>query len=229
MNPTVVGFFTKNAEDGYARQYDIDHGPRLDELIAHYRLREKLAGKRVVDVGGGLGFLGKRLDPSTDYWVIDGAEIRYDQKVSPGTWLRRDLDHDSFGLGFFECERGEVPQFDAGFCLETLEHIGNPHHALVEFKRIVRENGDIWISIPTETVTHNTPYPGLLWPVQNFMQFLGQMALPILDAYIYQPVAQGWPAYTFHCRNAPWHEKRLMFPKQEMKFRDCTALEATNL
>jgi hypothetical protein len=85
------------------------------------------------------------------------------------------------------------------------------------------------LSVPTESVWHNTPYPGLLWPRQNWEQFLGQMALPIEDFYVYQPNGPGWPAYQYKCRNAAWKEKRLAFPKQEEKFLNCTPIEATNL
>lgn len=231
MNQTVTDFFAKNAGESYADRYRLDHSPRLQALLDHYGLRESLKGKRVLDVGGGLGFLGELLDPSTDYWVIDGAEIECKQRLCKGDWLRFDLDHDTFGSYRNTAFCGS---FDAAFCLETLEHLGNPHHVLVEIKKLVKPDGDIFISIPTEEVTHNAPYPGLLWPPQNFIQFLGQMALPLAEptresAYIYQPKDRGWPAYQFRCRNDPWEKKRLAFPKAEAKFLPLTPLEATNV
>jgi SAM-dependent methyltransferase len=227
IDPTVSGFFSKNAAEGYAAQYRLDHGPRLKALLDRYGLVESLKSKRVVDVGGGLGFLGELLDPSTEYWVYDGSESAPEIRVSKGTWVRTDLDHDQFGGGPICGEDGAFA--DAAFCLEVLEHLGNPHHCLVEIKKLVKPDGEVYLSVPTESVWHNTPYPSLLWPPQNFAVFLRQMALPILDFYVYEPKGRGWPAYQFKCRNAPWREKELVFPKAEEKFRDCTPLEATNL
>ena len=94
---------------------------------------------------------------------------------------------------------------------------------------MVKIGAPIYLSIPTETVTHNTPYASLLWPRQNWETFLLQMALPFDDFFVYQPANRGWPAYCYRCLNRPWREKRLVFPKQEEKFLDCTPLEATNL
>jgi 2-polyprenyl-3-methyl-5-hydroxy-6-metoxy-1,4-benzoquinol methylase len=229
VNQIVSQFYEK---DSYQEPYDLQHGPRLDALVTRYNLREKLAAKRVVDVGGGLGFLGKRLDPSTDYWVIDGAEITLEQRLCAGRWTKVDLDHDVLSNSYSTEIDGALPhpgEFDAGFCLETIEHCGNPHHVLVELKKLVKIGCPIYLSIPSEDVWHNVPYPGLMWPRQNFEQFLGQMALNIVDFSHYQPAGRGWPAYTWLCENRPWAEKKLAFPKGEEKFRNCTPLEATNL
>ena len=239
IDPTVSDFFVKD-NPGYLAEYDHSHGPRLDALVARYGL-DKLRGQRILDVGGGLGFLGKRLDPSNDYWVIDGAEIPEGKQLCEGHWIKQDLDHDHFatpggmehaGCCIYRNWSIELPTFDIAFCLETLEHIGNPHHALVEIKKLVKPDGTIYLSIPTETVTHNSPYPTLLWPENpNFRLFLQQMALPITDFYHYTPATVGWPAYTYRCRNAAWTEnpRRLLFPKDEAKFLGATPLQATNL
>lgn len=184
--------------------------------------------------------MGELLDPLTEYWVIDGAVSSPDQWVSKGHFCRVDLDHEAFGSEYGPALteiltdhtaqfHSQKPQFDAAFCLETLEHLSNPYHCLSQIKKIVKIGGDIFLSVPTESVTHNVVYPGLLWPPQNFRIFLEQLALPVVDFYIYQPKDRGWPAYQYRCVNRPWSEKRLLFPKTEQKFVDCTALEATNL
>src|SRR5665213_1148785 len=129
IDPTVSDFYTKNPAADYMAQYEISHGPRLDAIAARYDLKS-LRG-RVLDVGGGLGFLGKRLDRSVDYWVIDGAEITEEQRLCGGHWEKRDLDHDSLALDWVD-GNGSPARFDVAFFLETLEHCGNPHHALVE-------------------------------------------------------------------------------------------------
>jgi len=223
MDQTVHDFFAKNAEDGYAQTYRLDHGPRIRALLDRYDLVEGLKGKRVVDVGGGMGFLGEMLDSSTQYWVVDGAEVPQDKRLCDGCWRVRDLDHDEFGKDFLS------GFFDTAFFLETIEHLQSPYHAIVQLKEIVKPDGDIFISTPTETVTHNTPYPSLFWPPQSFAQWLGQMALPILDFYVYKPKERGWPAYQYRCRNAAWTEARMLYPKAEPKFAGKKPHEYSNL
>lgn len=228
MDTSVEKFFSKNAADGYAYQYNLDHGPRLDSMIKQWDLRESLAAKRIVDVGGGLGFLGQRMDPTTDYWVIDGADSFEGQRLCNGTWIKRDLDHDPFGaqdLNTMIANGVGGSSFDAAFCLETLEHLTNPYHCLAEIKKLVKPDGDIYISIPHANVTHNYIYPALMVDPNNFAQFLGQMALPIKDYWLWP---RGWNAHHFKCRNARWDEKVMLYPKHEEKFRHATPVEMVN-
>ncbi len=220
MDESIKSFFTKNADKAYIDQYDKDHGPRLDALVSRYSL-DKIVNCSVVDVGGGLGFLGKRLNKEIDYWVVDGACIPPSKQLCHGTWIYFDLDYDRFGSYEY------VPQgFDCAFCLETLEHLTNPYNCIAETKKIVKENGEIYISIPHENVTHNAIYPGLLWPIHNFEQFLGQMALEIVDRWTWE---SGWNAYNFKCINKTWDKKKMMFPKHEEKFKNATPVEMVNL
>ena len=231
MDDSVANFFSKNAADGYARQYELDHGPRLDAMLSHWGLIESLKGKRVLDVGGGLGFLGKRLDPSTDYWVIDGATVAPEQRLCKGRWIRSDLDHSRFSFGELADDGSgfmgvtPIPEFDVAFCLETLEHLTNPYHCLAEIKKLVKEDGEIIISIPHANVTHNYIYPALMVDPSNFAQFLGQMALPVRDYWLW---SKGWNAHHFKCSNRPYREKVMLYPKQEAKFVEATPVEMVN-
>lgn len=218
MDNSIDNFYLKNADQGYIDQYEKDHGPRLDAMIAQFNL-SSIKNKNILDVGGGLGFLGKRLDSSNQYSVFDGAKIPVEKRLCNGLWEKLDLDREFFGDLFKE-------QFDYAFCLETLEHLTNPYHALVEIKKMVKPNGEIFLSYPTETVTHNTIYPSLLWPPQNFKVFLDQMALPVIEIWLWD---KGWPAYHWRLRNAPWTEGQMLFPKQEFKFYGKTPQEYTNL
>lgn len=226
IDPTVSKFFAKNPGEGYAESYRADHGPRLQAMIDRYGLKQSLAGKRVVDVGGGLGFLGELLDPSTDYWVIDGADVKPEQRVAKGEWFRADLDHDQFG-SYRDTALGGP--FDTAFCLETLEHLQSPVHCLLQIKRLVKEGGLVYLSVPSESVWHNTPNPFTFWPPQHFEVFLAQLALPVRDFYVYQPKERGWPAYQFLCENRPHREKRMIYAKDDPKFLDCDIVAATNL
>lgn len=231
MDDSVTGFFTKNAADGYAAQYEIDHGPRLDAMLDRWNLREQLRGKRVLDVGGGLGFLGKRLT-DVDYFVLDGANTLPDQRLCKGSFCNADLDHDEFSW-LTNCDpvhngwgggamRG---QFDVAFCLETLEHLTNPYHCLAEMKKLVKPGGHIYISIPHANVTHNYIYPALMVDPNNFAQFLGQLALPVRDYWLWD---RGWNAHHFKCENRPYSEKTMLYPKAEAKFVNATPIEMVN-
>jgi len=225
IDDSVQGFYTKNAAEDYLHSYDNQHGPRLDAMIRRFNLGA-LKNQRILDVGGGLGFLGKRLDPSNDYTVVDGATIDPKDRLCGGTWVTADLDRHSFGSEDGDNCLARKPQWDMAFCLEVLEHLGAPYHCLAEVKKLVKPDGLIYLSVPHENVTHNVVYPSLLWPEQNFEQWLGQLALPIVDRWLW---SAGWNARHYVCRNAAWSEKRLLYPKQEAKFIGCTALEATNL
>jgi 2-polyprenyl-3-methyl-5-hydroxy-6-metoxy-1,4-benzoquinol methylase len=227
MDPSVSQFFLKNAVENYAAQYEIDHGPRLDAMLAHWGLVEKLKDKRVLDVGGGLGFLGKRLDSSTEYWVIDGAYCLPEQRLSKGRWLCKDIDFDRFAEQLPEGPDDwfNWPVFDTCFILETLEHCQNVYNVLAQAKKLVKEGGDIIISIPHANVTHNYIYPALMVDPNNFAQFLSQMALPVRDYWLWN---KGWNAHHFKCENRPYSEKVMLYPKQESKFLHATPVEMVN-
>lgn len=49
---------------------------------------------------------------------------------------------DTHFLGF----QNEI--FDNIFCFETLEHLNSPYHALKEFKRVLKSDGQILVSLP---------------------------------------------------------------------------------
>ena len=61
---------------------------------------------------------------------------------------------------------------------------------------------------------------------ENFEQFLGQMALPIIEYWLWD---KGWPAHHWKLRNASWAESKMLFVKNEMKFFGKTPLEYVNL
>lgn len=222
MDDSVTNFFSKNAEQNYAIQYDLDHGPRLDQMIKKWLLWEYCSSKKVLDVGGGLGFLGKRLTPDVNYHVLDGAHVEENQRVCAGKWHVCDLDYDRFSSSGSLPEGG---QFDMAFCLETLEHLTNPYNCLAEMKKLVKQDGDIFISIPHFNVTHNYIYPGLMVDPNAFAQFLGQMALPVKHYFLWD---KGWNAHHFWCKNRPYSEKVMLFPKQEAKFFHATPVEMVN-
>ncbi len=214
MDKSVTNFYGKNAENNYANNYDSEHGPRLDDVIAHFKLKD-IKNKSILDVGGGRGFLGKRLDESNQYFVFDGATV--EKPLCQGMWVKTDLDRDYFANGFEN-------KFDVAFCLETLEHLTNPYNCLAEIKKMVKIGGDIYLSIPDLGMQHNTIYPGLIYG--GFDQFLQQMALEPQGYFLWD---KGWPIRNWHCKNRPWEESKMLFPKYEEKFKGKTPIEYTNL
>lgn len=61
--------------------------------------------------------------------------------------------------------------FDVVICLETIEHVENPHRMIWEIKRALKENGRLLISIPSYKILHPYIYPGL-FSKDNFTEFL---------------------------------------------------------
>jgi SAM-dependent methyltransferase len=51
------------------------------------------------------------------------------------------------------CDMGFLADdyFDMVFCSHTIEHIIRPHDALLEFSRVVRPGGSVWIIVPKES------------------------------------------------------------------------------
>lgn len=220
IDPSVSNFFAKNAGQGYLDQYDKDHGPRLDAMIKQWNLKETLKDKKIIDVGGGLGFLGKRLDPSTEYWIWDGADIEESQLLCKVKGrILGDLNVAEVTM------ENDSAQFNTAFCLETLEHLTNPYNCLAQIKKLVKIGGDVIISIPHFNVTHNYIYPALMADPQNFVQFLNQMALPVKEYWLW---SEGWNAHHFKCENRPYSEKKMLFEKHESKFINATPVEMVN-
>lgn len=82
-----------------------------------------------LNVGAG----GRQIDKATDV-----GDVRIDfKKFNNITAVM-----DTHFLGF------KNESFDNIFCFETLEHLNSPYNALVEFKRVLKINGKILLSIP---------------------------------------------------------------------------------
>lgn len=201
--------------DGHTEQeYERSHGPRLDFLVEDLKLNE-LHGKLVVDIGCGPGFIYKRLSPEiqTNYVGVDGADI----KDTPFTYVKADLDTD-----FAAVEQ----MFDVALCFETLEHLTNPYQCLCSIKKLLKPDGVLYLTIPHEWTNHNTIYPGLMYPVENFVEFLQQMAFEIKghalhDKSFYQEV--------FTLVNKPWSNSKMKWHRQEDKFRNIPPHVSVNL
>jgi 2-polyprenyl-3-methyl-5-hydroxy-6-metoxy-1,4-benzoquinol methylase len=196
-------------------EYEKSHKERFDFLIEDLKLND-LKDKKIADVGCGLGFIYNRLsqDIQSNYFGYDGANF----PSPPFNYKQADLDNFS------------IPEkhgfFDVVFCFETIEHLTNPYNCFLEIKNILKKDGILFLSIPHIRTEHNTIYPGLIYPVNNFISFLGQMAFEIMshtvhDKSFYQEV--------FVLKNKDWNHSHMLWRKTEEKFQNIPPHISINL
>lgn len=196
-------------------EYEKSHKQRLDFLVSDLHLNE-LNNKKIADVGCGLGFIWHRLSASIqqNYIGYDGSSINN----MPFEYYQIDLDN-------FITDKNEF--FDIVLCFETIEHLTNPYSCLLEIKKILKINqGIIYLSIPEEHTTHNTIYPGLFYPKNNFETFLQQMAFEIID---YRLHTKCFSQHVYTLINKDWSHSKMLWYKHETKFRNIPPHISINL
>jgi len=222
MDNSVKEFYISTEKNiNYINNYENEHGGRLDFIVNIFNLKQ-LENQKFIDVGGGLGFLGRRLNQNNKYLIIDGADIPKENIINNFEIFKADIETSSWSENLPQ----EYLPADVSFCLETIEHLSNPYNCLLVMKKITKIDGEIYLSIPHSSVTHNTIYPALIYPPENFVQFLNQMALPLIDYKLFE---NGWKTHIFKCKNLDWQYSQMLFPKQEQKFIGKTPLEYTNI
>lgn len=156
---------TKKAYGEYYKGLDTAIGGDERFLWVSGTLLKNTAGKTILDVGCGEGSLLRMLkDKGNDVFGIDVSESGQRFCIAKGIECAViDISSDKFPL--------KDNAFDIVLCLETLEHIENPHHCIWEIKRVLKENGIFIVSIPNPKILHPYIYPGL-FDVKNFKEFL---------------------------------------------------------
>lgn len=216
IDPSVTDFYKKNAGQNYKDDYDRQHMPRYIAMIVKFHLGN-VHGKKLGDFGGGRCGFFNRLPQDNEFYAYDGADLKPEDLYCKNVnYQQVDLERD------LKLER----ILDTSFCLETCEHVGNPFRLLNNVKDATKINGEVYISIPDERMLHPVVYYDLFYPHTNFIGFLEDMALPVMDSYIFD---NGWPSWIFKCKNLEWKNKKMRFYKHEQKFRDANLLECTNL
>ena len=197
-----------------AIDYENSHKKRLDYLIEDLKLN-LLDNKRIADVGCGAGFLYKRLKPEIqkNYTGYDGSNL----SGLPFIFNKVDLDN-------FNVE--DNLDYDCVFCFETLEHLTNPYNCMIQIKKMLKEDHLLYLSVPHPSMTHNTIYPGLIYPIENFIQFLNQMAFEVVDHKIHD---KSWEQHVFVLKNKNWNFSKMLFHKNEEKFRNIPPHVAVNI
>jgi SAM-dependent methyltransferase len=195
-------------------EYERSHKPRLDFLVEDLKLNE-LIDKNIADIGCGLGFIYNRLSPDIqkNYYGYDGADF----ENPPFNYEKVDLDN-------FNTNKNQF--FDSVLCFETIEHLTNPYNCLLEIKNILKKDHLLYLTIPEATTQHNTIYPGLLYPIQNFINFLEQMAFEIVEIRIHD---KSFYQNVFILKNLDWSNSSMLWRKEEDKFRNIPPHVAINL
>lgn len=198
-------FYEHQTED----EYESSHGPRLDFLIKDFNLNE-IDNKRIADFGCGYGCLFKRLEKKNNTFIgFDGYE--QDDASKYCEYHVTDLDS-KFADKFLKNNQ----QVDVATCLETMEHVLNPYNALYEMKKILKQDGLLYLSIPHSSITHNTIYPSLIYPPENFKMFLEQMAFEVKDVRIHK---EAFVQVVFTLINKDWFHSKMVWPKPDEKFK----------
>lgn len=195
-------------------EYNRSHKDRLDFLVEDLKLNQ-LRNHIIADIGCGLGFIYNRLDAEIqkNYYGFDGAEIL----DCPFNYIQTDLD---------TFTTSEQDKYDVIFCFETIEHLTNPYNCLLQIKKMLKQDHYLYLTIPNIQTTHNTIYPGLLYPVNNFIVFLKQLAFEIQrhtihDKSFYQEV--------FVLKNKNWDNSKMLWQKTEDKFNNIPPHISVNL
>ena len=112
--------------------------------------------EKILDLGCGEGTLVKMLaEMDYDSYGVDASEsgIKQGENNSKGRLFLSDIETEGipFPDKFFDCI----------CCFETFEHFFNPHRALEEVKRTLKQGGRFLVSIPNPMIGHPFIYPGL--------------------------------------------------------------------
>lgn len=129
------------------------------------------SGKRILEIGCGDGKLLSLLRNGNDVHGADASGTGVEKCVASGI-AALCLDAGSQPLPFPD------DHFDFVIILETLEHLMNPYYAMLEVRRVLKENAKLICSVPNPKTGHPYLYPGL-FEFSNFRRFLQQSGFRI--------------------------------------------------
>ena len=132
--------------EGFAEQWDAHMD--LDELGKRLRLvfggllsRDEVAGKRVLDAGGGTGHFSRRLcEWGGKVTVVDVGEKLLEE-------VRKKAPVETVCGSVLELPFDEG-RFDVVFCTEVIEHTTDPARAVAELCRVAAPGGIMVLTVP---------------------------------------------------------------------------------
>ena len=193
---------TQNEEE-----YIESHKPRLDYLIRDLRL-ENFREKVICEFGAGSGYVLGHLHKSNKIIAVDGYHIDESDHV-----LRSTMNLDQPYSDIFLERYGQI---DIAFSFEMLEHLTNPYNFILELKKVLKEDGLLYLSVPHEMTQHNTYYPALFYPVDNLIEFFSQMAFKVEGKTIH---SKRFVQNVLILRNRPWDEVAMRWKKDGDEFK----------
>jgi SAM-dependent methyltransferase len=128
-------------------------------------------GKRILEVGCGDGKLLALFPRTNEVYGIEASTTGVEKCGALGIRAQC-LDVSSEPLPFPD------DYFDFVIILETLEHLMNPYYAMLEIRRVLKENAKLICSVPNPRTGHPYLYPGL-FEFRNFTRFLRQSGMRI--------------------------------------------------
>jgi SAM-dependent methyltransferase len=125
-------------------------------------------GKRVLEIGCGDGKLLALLrEDNNEVQGIEASATGVEKCAERGI-AAHCMDVSSQPLPFPD------DHFDVVISLETIEHLMNPYYALLQIRRVLKENAVLICSVPNPATGHPYLYPGL-FSFPNFSEFLTQI------------------------------------------------------
>jgi len=185
-------------------EYELDHKPRLDHLIVDLELNT-IEDSKICDFGAGGGYILKNMHNSNTLYAVDGFKIEDEL-------IREQYNLDAPYADDFISKHGQV---DVAFSFEMFEHLTNPYNFVIELKKVLKEGGILYFSVPHELTQHNTFYPGLIYPVQNLITFFNQMAFSVQQKKLHRA---RFTQNVLVLKNHSWDKVRMKWPKDGEKF-----------
>lgn len=128
-------------------------------------------GKCILEIGCGDGMLLSLLKGANEVYGIEASATGVEKCIAQGIRATC-LDVSSVPLPFPD------DHFDCVIILETFEHLMNPYYALLEIRRVLKEDAKLICSVPNPKTGHPYLYPGL-FEFSNFRWFLQQSGFRI--------------------------------------------------
>lgn len=172
-DPEAAWLYRNRAERMDATIPDLFDDSRREFHLARYRFAAKhTVSLRVADIACGTGYGSAFLKTSGNALEVCGIDI------DPEAIAYAQVRHGGAGLSFF-CADGtktglDSHSFDAVTSFETLEHLENPEALLSEFRRILKPEGILIISVPNAWSLEDAPYHRLCIATDEIQNILGR-------------------------------------------------------
>lgn len=173
--------FSSDAESFYKNYWKegeciSDESQQRFEKIIEIVFPKRPTGKKILEIGvGGEGGLLRYLKNDNEVMGVDASQSAMNSSAQFG--IKVDIVNiDRQSLPF------EDKIFDFIFIIDIIEHLANPQFVIEEMKRVLKDEGQFFLTSPNPMIHH---WPRLFYPSlfeqQNFREFLIVNELHILN------------------------------------------------